>query len=215
MGMSEPEVHLDKYIMMPALNFTDEAVKELLQDPSNELFVRATLFSRVNSLLITENSPLETKKLLDKISTNTEFYDYEIIGADGVTMDVLVNMTEANLYLIIILIFLLFFVTLCTLIYVLKLKVRKNIDTYTVFLISGANILDITKLIRNEFILLTFVGIVIPIIPFSFLTGGSFPLLLLYSFVCLIVGFTITFMGSMYMNKIFKNIDIVQQLKRW
>lgn len=209
---NHPELILDKYMLLPSLTFSDRPSESLLKATNNELFVRASLLANTNSLILTETAPLEIRKFMEDIKTQTGFNDFQIIGANGLSMDALVSMTEANVSLIYILISLLFTITLSIFLFTLSLKVRKNVDTFSVLLISGANMQHIKKYVRNEFVLMSLIGVVIPIGPFLLIPSAS-TLLIDYLFVSFIFVLAISFLTRKYIDKIFANLDIIQRLK--
>lgn len=213
MTANQPEIILDKYMLLPSLTFNDKPSETLLNDSNNELFVRASLLANTNSLILTETAPLEIRKFMEDIKTQTGFNDFQIIGANGLSMDALVSMIEANVTLIYILISLLFIITLAIFLYTISLKVRKNVDTYSVLLISGANMQHIKKYVRNEFVLITLIGVVIPIGPFLLITSTNTLLTINYLFVSFIFVLAISLLTRKYIDKVFTNLDIIQRLK--
>ncbi len=211
---NEPELVVDKYVLMPALNFKNDPSDSMLNSPENELFVRATLLSRFNSLLLTQQSPLEIKKLVEDISKEFGFSDYQIIGANGLKINTLANMTEANVTLIFIVIFILFLLMLFTYFMTLSIKVKKNIDVYTVFLICGANIETIKRYVGREFICISIIGLLIPILPFMLISSGSINIFMMYLIISIVFTLVVHFFVRRYIQKLFNKIDIVQRLKR-
>ena len=213
MTTNQPELNLDKYIILPSIIFNNAPSEYLLKDKNNELFFRASLLARTNNLILTKNTPLNTRKIIDHISMNTGFYDFQVIGANSLAINALVSMTKANVTFIYIAISLLFLITMFTILYALFLKVKKNVDTYTVFLISGANMQHIKKYVRNEFVLMTLISVAIPILPFLIITS-SLKTLLIYLFVSFVSVLTITLLTGLFTNKVFTKINIIQHLKR-
>jgi hypothetical protein len=211
MTLTETELLLDKYVILPAFKFNDSISKNFLQ--GNELFVRATLLSRINSLLLTESSPIDIRRVLEKISEETQFFDFAIIGADDLKIDALVNMTKVNIENMYILTSILLVIILATYFMTLSSKAKRNFDTYIVFLISGANLSEIKKNLTLEFILMVVIGMFVAAIPFFLLTGFSLSILLNYVFISLMVILVIFFLAKTFVNSNFKRIDIVQQLK--
>lgn len=209
-----PELILDNYIILPAIIFSEKPSIYLRQNPKDELCVRASLLAGTDSLLLTKMSPVEIRKTMDQIATKTGFHEFRLIGADNLAINALIGMTKTNVVLIVIAIILLFFITLLTFLYALHLKVKKNINSYLVLLISGANILHIKRYVRDEFLLLALIGTIIPVVPLLILTSGSFSTLLFYLFISLGFVLLISKLIKHYINNVFTNIDIVQHLKR-
>ncbi|WP_057913050.1 hypothetical protein [Peribacillus muralis] len=214
MTANEPEVMLDKYIILPALTFKTKVSNYLPKDPDAQVFFSATLYATANSLLITEASPLEIRKDMEHISKYSGFEDFQIIGANGIAIDTLFSMTKANLTLIYLAIAITFLIALCAYTFILYSKVKRNIDTYSVLLISGANMDYIKKSIIAEFLLISTVGIIVPVIPFALLLGGSFSFLINYLFVSVIFLIIMLIIIQILVKKVYAKVDIVQQLKR-
>lgn len=213
MTANQPEVILDNYILLPTLKFSDGLVDSLLRNPDNKLFIKASLLAKANSLILSESSPLEIRNILDEIAVSTGFRDFQVIGANSMAMNALVSMTKANILNIYILAVVLFVTTLLTFFYTLSLKTKRNVDTFIVMLISGANMRHIQKHVRNEFLLMSVIGVVIPILPFFYITGGSFSSLAMYLIGSLIIVLALTLLIGQYIKKIFADLNIVQRLK--
>lgn len=214
MTANQPELILDNYMILPAITFSENPSNYLMHNPKDELFVKASLLAGTDSILLTKQSPVKIRKKTDQIAVKTGFRDFQLIGASSLAINALVSMTKTNMSLIVIAITLLFFITLITFLYTLHLKMKKNIDSYLVLLISGANMLHIKKYVRDEFLLLSLIGTIIPIIPLLILTGWSFSTLLIYLFFSIGCILVISQLIKYYINKEFTNIDIVQHLKR-
>lgn len=214
MTANEPELILDKYILLPAINFSEKPSNYIRKNPNNELFVRASLLAGAGSLLLSKQSPVQMRKTMDQIAEKSGFHEFQLIGADGLVIDALVGMTKTNVVLIVITILILFVITSLSFLYALHLKVKKNIDSYLVLLICGANMDHIKNYIRNDFLLLAIIGTFIPVFPLLFLTSGSFTTLVFYLLFSLCFVLLISLLIKYYINKVFTSIDIVQHLKR-
>ncbi len=214
MTANQPELILDNYMILPAITFSEKPSKYLMENPKDGLFVKASLLAGTDSLLLTKQSPVQIRNITDQIATQTGFHDFQLIGASSLAINALVDMTKANVLLIIIAIALLFFITLITFLYTIQLKIKKNVDSYLVLLISGANMLHIKKYVKGEFLLLSLIGALIPIIPLLILTSFSFSTLINYLFISLGLILLMSQLIKHYINRVFTNIDIVHHLKR-
>lgn len=213
MTVTEPEVILDNYIILPNFNFKDNVLKSLLSNSSDDLFVRAALLSTANSLILTGKSSLEIRQTMDYISKKTSFDKYQIIGANDLSIDALVNMTEINTHLVYLLCAILFLITLISFSMILWLKIKKNISVYAVLLISGANGSHIRRYIQTEFIIIATIGIIIAMVPFIIMFYNSINILIILLFTT--IAFVIVFylFIKYFVEWIFEKVDIVQRTK--
>lgn len=210
----DPEFQLDSYMILPVVNFSAPPSSMLERHPEDELFYKATALMNSNGNIITEYSPLEIKELLDRLATETGFVEFSIIGANSMATDLLYNMTKQNKNVLYIVTFLLFAIMTIVFVFTFHLKIKKNVDTYAVLLISGLNLEHIYRMVRYEFILMKGMGSVLPIILLLYLTKLSIVMLINYLFVLAIFITVSMLLMNIVIKKIFGQIDIVQRLKR-
>ncbi|TRZ40245.1 hypothetical protein CEQ21_04720 [Niallia circulans] len=213
MTSNDPEIILDKYMILPAILFNEPISNYLPQELEEQVFFRANLFAVANSLLLTKDSPLELRKKVDTISEQTGFKDYEIIGANGLGINTIVKMTKANMNMIYIAIAVIFCLAILTYIYILHLKIKKNVDTYIVLLISGANMKYIKGNLSIEFLLINIIGIFVPLILFLFISMNSWIFIVNFLFVSVVFLLIIIFVIKIMIDRVFKKVNIVQHLK--
>lgn len=216
MTNNEPEVMLNDYMIMPAINFSKLTNEQVRNSGFERVFFIASLDVIRNSRLITTSSAMEIRKDLAQISDVTEFYDFSIIGADGLIMDSLFNMSKVNIKLIVVLNLLILLIINLSIYYVLKMKVKYNQSAYLVLLISGIDYQGIKGFLFRELAYIlaiaTLVSLVLALI-ISFILGN-------YRFVLYFVGLAIvTYVFLLVccqqlVSKSFKNVDIIQMLKR-
>lgn len=213
LATNEPEVLLDRYIVLPAINFSEapSAIKSF--NSQNELFFKAILLSNSNGKIVTDSSPLEIKKTINEISTKTGFSDFTIIGANTISTDILVKMTEQHTGVLISVLVVLFLIILIISVFVMYLKVKRSISTYLALLISGASLKDIYKIVIGEFIFANVIGCFIPVLFLLFITKGSILLLTNYLFLVIVFLLVSTLLINIMVKKTFHTIDIVQSLK--
>lgn len=209
----QPEVVLDNYMVLPSYVFDVPPSQLLEKDPTNELFVRASLLSRTNNLILGKQSPLEIRKLMKEVSNDTDFFDYAIIGADNLGVDALVGMTSINKVVVMVATVGFIFITFSSFILIMIKKIRKNLNTYLVFLISGADISYIKKIVTLELLLIGTIGIFIPIIPLITVLNESSIIFTYYLYFSLIYLLILYLISKIFINKLLRQVNIVQHLK--
>lgn len=213
MANNEPEILLDRYMILPVVDFNELPTSMMKSNSHDETFFRATLLTNSNGKIVTESSPLEIRTIFDDITLETAFSDFTIIGANSISIDLLVKMIEQNRMTLYIVTLLLFIVITIIYIFTMYLKIKRNTDTFLVLLISGSNLNHIYKIVSCEFIFTNVIGSIIPITFLLFLTKGPTVLLINYLFIAAISIFISTIVISLITKKTFENIDMVQSLK--
>jgi len=212
--LNEPELILDRYVIFPSFKF-DEEPSEMLKEMSDfEVFIRATLLSRVNGLILTDKSPLEVREIASEVSHKAGFYDFQIIGANSLGINSLVKMAEANRTTIYISLFVFFIIATGIHLLTISLKLKKSVDTYKVLLISGANYDNVFKYVQQEILLTNLIGIGIPIILMLLIPIDNITFIFYsYLFSSLILAILSIFFIKKFITKTFYELDIVQRLK--
>jgi hypothetical protein len=213
MTSNEPEVLLDRYIIIPTFNFDETPSSILSEQPKNELFVRASLLNNANGMLVTELSPLEIRKVFDNISSDTGFENYQILGANSIAVDSLVKMTETNRIIIFSGLAIVFVISLITFLFTLSLKMNKNIGVYSVLIISGSSPSQILKYIKHEIVLTSIFSILLPVIPLFLILNDPSGILLIYLLISTLIILIIIYVIEKYIKRIFNTMDIIQELK--
>lgn len=207
----EPEIMLDRYIVLPIINFN--TIPSHLTEEDEEFYM-AALLNLANGMIITNLSPLESRLLVENIGEKVEFTDFQLIGANSILIDTLVNMTEMNRSLLITSTVIIFIIIIMLFLLVSIVKVRKNVEIFKVFLISGANMNDIIQLVRYEYLFTALIGFALSTATLFFMVHN--PLLFLFKFIS-ITAITITcliLVLNFFITKTFQKIDLVQELKR-
>ncbi|WP_059171987.1 hypothetical protein [Bacillus sp. FJAT-27445] len=209
---NQPEVLLDRYIIIPAIYFNEPPSNMIKNNSIDPFFIKLLLLTRSNGTIITELSPLEIRNLLDGVALTTGFSDFEIIGANNLAIVSLVKMTEMNRNILYIVTFFLFIITLTMFIFTLSSKFKKNVETYLVMLISGANLKHIKKFARYEFIIINLIGSSIPAIILLWLFHNT-SLLVNYLLIVAISIFIMLLLTNKLVKKTIDDIELVQKLK--
>lgn len=209
----EPELILNKYIILPALIFKEEPSSLIKNDIENKVFYKASLLSRINGFLMSEDSPLEIRQTLNKMSESTNFIQFQVIGANSLAINALISMTEANRTILILTSGLLFLFVMAIYILIASFKTKNNLETYMVFLISGVDIMAIKRVVLYEFLLTLVAGLIIPLILLLLLVEN--PLLIITDFLFLIGVITsiILVIINKFISRLIKKTNIVQKLK--
>lgn len=216
MTSNSPETNLNKFFVMPVLHFEKLTNEQVRDSQFENVFFRANLFATMNSRLMTKASPLQVREYLADISDETNFYDFNIIGADGVIMDSLFQMSKVNLQLILA-INILILASVMTIIYaLLKMKIRYNRESFLVLLISGLDYRLIKRYIFREIAYLiawALIGSVVVAACISFLLNDY--KLLLYDMGWGGMAYVFLLICCKYLvNKGFQKINIIEMLKR-
>lgn len=157
---------LDKYIILPefTMNQAAETKEDLLLQQRHYLHL-------INGQILTEKDNIEVRKSLQTVSKETGFYDFIVIGANGLAIDLMFSMMKQSETLIITLTILLFCFCIFSIALSLIAKWDANLIKYAVHLISGATInkifmytlVEISTIILFMlllvFIIMTFVGV--------------------------------------------------------
>lgn len=216
MTNNDPEVILNDYMVMPVINFSKLTNEQVNNSEYDRIFYMASLDVVRNSQLITASSPIQIRKDVAQIANESGFSEFSIIGADGIIMDSLYNMSKVNLKLIILLNIIIIFIVMMSVYYVLKLKVKYNQAAYLVLLVSGLDYRNIKHFLYREIV---YVLAIATVVSFGVVVITSFLLndykLSLYFISWAIGAFILLLVSSKQLvNKAFKNIDVIQMLKR-
>ncbi len=208
-----PEIQLNRYMILPVVHFAERPTHMLQENMKDELFYRATLLTNANGNMITKHSPLELREIVDRITQETGFAEFSIIGANGISTDLLFNMKKQNQSLLYVITFLLFLMMTVVFIFTVYLKIKKSVDTYLVLLISGLHLKDIYNIIRYEYLLTMMIGSILPIGLLLYLTKGSAIMLINYVFILAVFIAVMILPIQIMTKKTLERIDIIQRLK--
>lgn len=154
----EPQQLISRYIIMPSLSFSEQPSELLQKKEVGELFIRALLLSKTSGNLITDLSALEVKKELAEIEEATNFTDYQIIGANSASVNLLYKMIDSNQTLIFTISSIVFILIMCAFYLLVNSTLKREFDTYLVYIISGVTNNNIKKSLQLEFLILSGIG---------------------------------------------------------
>lgn len=209
MTYSEPEVVLDRYILLPIMKFTDRQVLASL----NDIFTRASLLSRINGIVISDLSPLEIRSTLNDISSTHNFRDFDVIGANSLGINTVVKMTQIHTSNLLIFIISVLIITTLIFILTLILTIKNNLETYTVLLISGLSINKIKNFISLKVLINILLGLIFSSLSFFIVLGDLIRLLPIFVAINLSWVVIVLIVINMACSKIMERFDIIQKLK--
>ncbi|MFJ5766900.1 hypothetical protein ACIP9C_16235 [Lysinibacillus sp. NPDC093210] len=151
---NEPQKVLNRYILLPSMSLSEQPSELLRKTEVDEVFFRALLLSKMGGYLMTNLNALEVRKEIGKIEKATNFTDYQIIGANSLSVDLLYKMIDANQTLIFTISGVVFIFILCAFYLFVKSFIKRQFDTYLVFIMSGVANHKIKKNIQLEFSIL-------------------------------------------------------------
>ncbi|MFB6365958.1 ABC transporter ATP-binding protein [Paenibacillus elgii] len=203
---SEPELLLNRYMILPMLQFEQSPPK------MEGVFLKALLLSKVNGKIVTELTPIQVRNTLEDIGDKVGFHDFAVIGASGIAIDSIIGFTEINRNLLMVFSLVLFATVIILFVVITKITINKNIDIYKVLLISGVSMEQMVRIVKRQAILLQLIGCIPPLLLALTLKD---PLFIIFNYV-VVVGISILIMWFVigrYTQKYFYKLDIVQQLK--
>lgn len=207
MTVREPELLLNRYIILPLLDF------ERTPQKMEGIFLKALLLSKINGNIITDLEPLQIRTRLNEISAKTGFKEFSVIGANSLAVNSIVNMTEINRNTLFVISVALFITLIALFIIIMRIIIKKNIDFYKVLLISGVSTNQIYRSINYQLPLLNLIGCMLPLIFIMVTLNNPLSLLVNYLIVVGISSLIIAIAVNRYTRKYFEKVDIVQQLK--
>lgn len=151
---NEPQQVLNRYILLPSMSLSEQPSELLRKTEVNEVFFRALLLSKMGGHLMTNLNPLEVRKEIGEIEKVTNFTDYQIIGANSIAVELLYKMIDANQTLIFTISGVVFIFILSAFYLFVKSFIKRQFDTYLVFIMSGVTNHKIKKNIQLEFSIL-------------------------------------------------------------
>lgn len=207
MTVREPELLLNRYIILPLLDFEQAPPK------MEGIFLKALLLSKINGNIITDLEPLQIRTTLNEISTKTGFKEFSVIGANSLAVNSIVNMTEINRNTLFVISVALLITLIALFIAIMRIIIKKNIDFYKVLLISGVSMNQIYRSINYQLPLLNLIGCMLPLVFILVTLNNPLSLLVNYMIVVGISSLIIAIAVNRYTRKYFEKVDIVQQLK--
>ena len=210
----DPQYPLDRYIILPSMKLANRPT-EMFPDLSESVFPNAMLFSRIGGRVIDNRSALEVKNEIEEIGEETGFREFYVIGTDGYYLEAVTSITNLHVSTVYILIFSILFIMIVTLIFACRTKIKRNINTFMVFLVSGADEKKFAHLSFYELFIILLIGIVVPLPAMYFFSIVIDPWVFIwqYLFWSTTTAILILILGYIYIKVLITRADIVQKLK--
>ncbi|MBJ6361951.1 hypothetical protein ACFOQM_11705 [Paenibacillus sp. GCM10012307] len=205
--MNDPEAVIDRSVILP--------VRYFKEPPKNTegIFAKASLYSHMNGTIITNLSPMELRAALEPINVESNFEAYSIIGAESLSILALSKMTDTNRLLLFIVSITTGFMLAGLYLWTLSLLIKRNIPVYMVMLISGATMDSIQMLSSRRLMLTIGITSLFPTTLLIIIVENPFYFLVVYYMVIVIVVLLLVGMVKLMSKKLFRRLDLVQQLK--
>jgi hypothetical protein len=208
----EPQQVLNRYILLPSMSLSEQPSELLQKTEVDEVFFRALLLSKMGGHLMTNLNALEVRKEIGKIEKATNFTDYQIIGANSPSVDLLYKMIDANQTLIFTISGVVFIFILCAFYLFVKSFIKRQFDTYLVFIISGVTNHKIKKNIQLEFSILNGMSIGLALLcTVLFMQEISITSILIIA--GLMVWLLFNLVVYMLVNKLLATTNVIEKLK--
>ncbi|MGE7022101.1 hypothetical protein [Solibacillus cecembensis] len=208
----DPQLLLNRYIILPSLNFSEQPSEMLAANQVGALYIKALSLTKAGGSLISNQSAVEIRQEISEIANLTGFYDYQIIGANSTSVNLLFKMVNSNQIVIniasgAVMILILFMIVL-----LINISIKREFESYLVYIINGVTHSTVKAAIIKEFLIFSSVGSIFAILVICmFIKDLSF--LSMFIFVaCFIVG---GLSGLIYylVNKLVADTNVVEKLK--
>ncbi|WP_432702291.1 hypothetical protein [Lysinibacillus sphaericus] len=208
----EPQQVLNRYILLPSMSLSEQPSKLLQKTEVDEIFFRALLLSNIGGHLMTNLNALEVRKEIADIEKVTNFSDYQIIGANSLSVNLLYKMVDANQTLIFTISGVVFIFILCAFYLSVKSFIKRQFDTYLVFIMSGVTNNKIKKTIQLEFSILNGMSIGLALLcTVLFMQDITLlSILLIAGFMVWLVFYVVVYM---LVNQLLATTNVIEKLK--
>lgn len=207
-----PQQVLNRYILLPSMSLSEQPSKLLQKTEVDEIFFRALLLSNIGGHLMTNLNALEVRKEIADIEKVTNFSDYQIIGANSLSVNLLYKMVDANQTLIFTISGVVFIFILCAFYLSVKSFIKRQFDTYLVFIMSGVTNNKIKKTIQLEFSILNGMSIGLALLcTVLFMQDITLlSILLIAGFMVWLVFYVVVYM---LVNQLLATTNVIEKLK--
>ncbi|POZ54485.1 hypothetical protein LYSIN_03820 [Lysinibacillus sphaericus] len=208
----DPQQVLNRYILLPSMSLSEQPSKLLQKTEVDEIFFRALLLSNIGGHLMTNLNALEVRKEIADIEKVTNFSDYQIIGANSLSVNLLYKMVDANQTLIFTISGVVFIFILCAFYLSVKSFIKRQFDTYLVFIMSGVTNNKIKKTIQLEFSILNGMSIGLALLcTVLFMQDITLlSILLIAGFMVWLVFYVVVYM---LVNQLLATTNVIEKLK--
>ncbi|OYD07332.1 hypothetical protein CHM34_10475 [Paludifilum halophilum] len=148
-NMNNPELYLDRYIVMPALQFN-----EAPQDEEDALFQKLHYLQMINGTVFSDEEPYVVRRDLEQVKTISDFPDMQMIGANSRSLDFMFSAIQLNRNLLKILAASLFVVCILSISILMMTKFQDNYRNMAIHLVSGATLNQLFFYFLSEILLM-------------------------------------------------------------
>lgn len=205
LNANQPEIYLDRYVVMPAQQFEQPADEEEWE------FQWKHYFQLINGSIYSKKTQSEIEEKVEKAKTSADFPHSQIIGVPNTPMDKLFAAIQEQIRLVMILAVALFVGCVLSLTILMMTKIQDNYKNLSIHLISGATMNQLFRYVLAEVILL----VSLPGVVMIFLYGATFfslPSLYLYVITSCALLIAVLTVIPIYLQ--FRRLPISRLLKR-
>ncbi|MGC5326767.1 ABC transporter [Brevibacillus sp. SYSU BS000544] len=149
---NNPELYLDRYILMPAQDFIGSFSNE-----DEIAFQQKHYLQLINGSIYSTGNEFSVRKKLEKVKILSDFSDTVIIGANSLPLNLIFSAIQENIYLLSIMILTVLVVCIIGISILLVTKLNENLKNICIHLISGATVYQIITYMMVE--ILVMVGV--------------------------------------------------------
>lgn len=132
---NHPELYLDRYIVMPALQFD-----KIPQTEADELFQKRHYLQLINGTIFSDEEPYVVRRDLEQVKKVSDFSDMQIMGANSDTLNFMFSAIQVNKNLLKIMAGSLFLVCILSISILMITKFQDNYRNMAIHLASGATL---------------------------------------------------------------------------
>ncbi|PTX48307.1 hypothetical protein C8P63_14616 [Melghirimyces profundicolus] len=132
---NNPELYLDRYIVMPALQFSNSPKNE-----ADERFQKIHYMQLINGMIFTNEKPYVVRRDLEQVKKASGFTDMQLIGANSDSLDFVFSVIRVNVELLQIMSSALFVVCILSISILMVTKFQDNFRNMSIHLSSGATL---------------------------------------------------------------------------
>lgn len=197
-------MYLDRYIIMPSLKFENTPTDVAFGEVQYRVYL-----NKVNGIIISDElARKDIQKIINSYTEKVSVEKFSVIGTDNNKLKILLNQANeyTSLYFLISIIICLF--STISLIVSLLNKIRKNLITYAIHLMNGANKYQLMSFVIIEILFYMILANIISVTISYFILGY-----LKYSIIVPITSIVIVFCSSLVLIKKINAINISRLLR--
>ncbi|MGG4203540.1 ABC transporter [Paenibacillus jamilae] len=135
---NNPEIYLDRYIIMPAQQFT--SVPDTKEDFN---FQQKHYLQMINGDIWSSETEYFVRSKVEEAQKKTGFYDTQVLGANSPPLNFIFSALHENIMVLSVIAITIFVVCILSISILMVTKLEKNMKNLSIHLISGATIMNI------------------------------------------------------------------------